>query len=310
GQAPAGLKLLRMKENIFLAAVRYGVLQGEAGELEAVKKLQQQVLTTSLSNWPQHKGKVKPLQNPRPLKSYQGELAFFEKMADLLAESPPAPAHAAALAPFKTIGIEVGKPFVASKLDEATRKGLARAIKDSQDIMRWKVKYRGTPYDSRWNNLHPGSYGFNYINRAEGALEGLIVHDREEAVYFSTYEDGSGALLDAKKQYVLHFDKDEIPQIEGNGFWSLTMYGPDFQLVSNPIDRFSIGDRTPGLQYNEDGSLTVYIQRQPPEGKESNWLPTPEAGLFRVNYRIYRPSEAASNPKTLRKFIPAIKKLN
>ena len=30
-------------------------------------------------------------------------------------------------------------------------------------------------------------------------------------------------------------------------FWSLTMYDvPDFHLVANPIDRYSIGDRTPG----------------------------------------------------------------
>ena len=40
-----------------------------------------------------------------------------------------------------------------------------------------------------------------------------------------------------------------------NGFWSLTMYGADFELVKNPIDRFSIGDRTKGLAFNADGSL-------------------------------------------------------
>ena len=31
-------------------------------------------------------------------------------------------------------------------------------------------------------------------------------------------------------------------------FWSVTMYDmPDFYLVDNPIDRYSIGDRTPGM---------------------------------------------------------------
>ena len=34
-----------------------------------------------------------------------------------------------------------------------------------------------------------------------------------------------------------------------DAFWSLTMYNvPRFLLVANPIDRYSIGDRTPGLQ--------------------------------------------------------------
>ena len=39
-----------------------------------------------------------------------------------------------------------------------------------------------------------------------------------------------------------------------DAFWSLTMYDvPDFYLVANPIDRYSIGDRTPGLQAGPDG---------------------------------------------------------
>ena len=43
-----------------------------------------------------------------------------------------------------------------------------------------------------------------------------------------------------------------------DAFWSLTMYDvPDFFLVANPIDRYSIGDRTPGLVRGADGSLTI-----------------------------------------------------
>jgi hypothetical protein len=35
---------------------------------------------------------------------------------------------------------------------------------------------------------------------------------------------------------------------------------PDFYLVANPIGRYSIGDRTPGLRRDADGSLTIVIQ--------------------------------------------------
>jgi hypothetical protein len=58
-----------------------------------------------------------------------------------------------------------------------------------------------------------------------------------------------------------------------DAFWSLTMYDvPDFYLVANAIDRYSIGDRTPGLRLAEDGSVTVYIQTEEPEAeKRSNW---------------------------------------
>ena len=75
-----------------------------------------------------------------------------------------------------------------------------------------------------------------------------------------------------------------------DAFWSLTMYSvPKFLLVANPIDRYSIGDRTPGLQVAADGSLTIYLQHESPGAdKESNWLPTP-AGDFRPIMRMYQP---------------------
>ena len=90
------------------------------------------------------------------------------------------------------------------------------------------MKFRGTPFPTRWNNLRPGDYGYDYFDRAAGALEGLFIHDREEAEYFSTYEDGSAHLLDGAARYVVHFDKDEIPPTIKNGFWSFTMYGANF----------------------------------------------------------------------------------
>ena len=88
------------------------------------------------------------------------------------------------------------------------------------------------------------------------------------------------------------------------------MYGTDFQLVKNPINRFSIGDRTKGLAYNSDGSLDIYIQHAAPKGKESNWLPGPASGLFRLNYRIYLPQEIARDTATLGNYLPPIRKVD
>ncbi len=64
---------------------------------------------------------------------------------------------------------------------------------------------------------------------------------------------------------------------------------PKFLLVANPINRYSIGDRTAGLQLAADGSLTIYMQHESPGlDKESNWLPSP-AGDFRRIMRMYQP---------------------
>lgn len=66
---------------------------------------------------------------------------------------------------------------------------------------------------------------------------------------------------------------------------------PDFYLVANPIDRYSIGDRTPGLHTDADGSATIWMQTESPgPDRESNWLPTP-AGRFRPILRMYQPQQ-------------------
>ena len=51
----------------------------------------------------------------------------------------------------------------------------------------------------------------------------------------------------------------------------------NYNLVANPINRYSIGNRTPCLKKDPDGGLTIYIQHESPGAdKESNWLPAPK----------------------------------
>ena len=63
-------------------------------------------------------------------------------------------------------------------------------------------------------------------------------------------------------------------------------------FVDNPIARYSIGDHTPDLMRDADGSLTIYIQRERPQGERAaNWLPAP-GGPMRLVLRAYQPDEA------------------
>jgi hypothetical protein len=62
--------------------------------------------------------------------------------------------------------------------------------------------------------------------------------------------------------------------------------------VDNPINRYAIGDRTPGLKYNTDGSLDIYIQHANlGKDKKSNWLPAPTDDKFSLLLRLYIPQE-------------------
>ena len=278
GTLPAGVVGHRVPNNSVMLAVRIGVRPDDPTDLAEVNELQEQFLLTSLTYWGTADGLGRadiPTLAPRP--DHVGELAFFQTLADLLAENPPPPDHAAAAVLLGRGGITIGQPLDPAALSDAARSGLVRAAQDGPRLMRWKVKYRGTPYPTGWNNLRPGTYGYDYLDRAAGALEGLFVHDREEAEYFSTYEDGDGVLLDGGQRYVLHFDNDQLALTLPNGFWSITMYGPDFQLVKNPINRFAIGDRTPGLVYQPDGSLDIHIATHAPTVADANWLPSPDS---------------------------------
>jgi hypothetical protein len=63
--------------------------------------------------------------------------------------------------------------------------------------------------------------------------------------------------------------------------------------VPNPINRYSVGDRS-GLVPNADGSVDIYIQNIAPAGHEINWLPAP-TGNFILWLRVYAPGAAILN---------------
>ncbi len=149
-------------------------------------------------------------------------------------------------------------------------------------------------FDYNLDHLGPGTIddpawkmrdrGVSYLARALAARGGLWGNNGYEAAYPMTYTDADGDQLDGHHRYVLRLEKD--PPVDA--FWSLTMYDlPDFYLVANPIDRYSIGDRTPGLHRDSDGSLTIVIQHEQP-ADTSNWLPAP-AAPFRPIMRLYQP---------------------
>jgi hypothetical protein len=123
-------------------------------------------------------------------------------------------------------------------------------------------------------------------------MVGLVANDPEEAMYINISLDSVGAPLKGVDQYECRFEnEDPLPLVHEGGFWSLTMYDMDFNLVDNPIDRYSVGDRS-NLQADADGSITLYVSAGSPGAeKESNWLPAPDAE-FNMLMRIYWPEES------------------
>ena len=63
-------------------------------------------------------------------------------------------------------------------------------------------------------------------------------------------------------------------------------------LAENAIGRYSLGDRTRGLEYDADGGLRIAISEHMPAEPtlQRNWLPAP-AGRFYLALRLYVPRE-------------------
>jgi hypothetical protein len=113
----------------------------------------------------------------------------------------------------------------------------------------------------------------------------------QEAMYWTTSGDGAGHKLSGKHDYFIHFPPGGLPP--NNAFWSLTMGDAQNHFVANPINRYSVSDRT-GLVPNADGSVDIYLQNAVPAGHESNWLPAP-SGKFILWLRVYIPGAAILN---------------
>ncbi|WP_335583033.1 DUF1214 domain-containing protein [Comamonas serinivorans] len=104
----------------------------------------------------------------------------------------------------------------------------------------------------------------------------------------------------------MRFAPGQLPPV--HAFWSLTMYDSrDCMLVPNAIDRYAIGDRTPGLVPDEDGGLSLHIaQREPTDPHaRANWLPAP-AGDFYLCLRAYLPKPEMT---TGRYQLPAVQRI-
>lgn len=53
------------------------------------------------------------------------------------------------------------------------------------------------------------------------------------------------------------------------GWWSLAPYNKQGGLLANPIGRYAIGDQTPGLKVNADGSFSLFVQAEQPSAAVS-----------------------------------------
>jgi hypothetical protein len=219
---------------------------------------------------------------------------FWSVINRELTSNPPPVSDQALVDQFALVGIGPGQAQDLSMLDPAVRKGLIRAVSTGMELVSAAADdMSGGHSINGWGytKADVGRYGTDYLYRAGVTRMGLMANDPAEASYLSIYNDSNGNALQGQNSYHTRFLADNLPPAKA--FWSLTIYDRQtYSLVDNIIGRYSIGDRTTGLRFNDDGSLDINISNAMPDGDlKSNWLPAPAEGFYLI-LRVYMPEDS------------------
>lgn len=187
---------------------------------------------------------------------------------------------------FASIGIGVGKT-PSTQANDTIKAALETAITEGEKLIAEQVPNLGS-IDNGWRVTSTGVYGTDYLFRAAVTKLGLGANIGQEAIYPPAFTDSQGIPLSGNSSYVIHFEPNQLPPVDG--FWSISMYGEDSYFVDNPLNRYHVSPYN-GIQNNTDGSLDIYIQNtNPGPEKESNWLPSP-TDAFKLTMRLYLPQQ-------------------
>lgn len=115
----------------------------------------------------------------------------------------------------------------------------------------WAAIAAQVSLNNGWQRSFPqGIYGYNYVERAVAAISVYLEQTLDQALY-ATNPASSSLQETPSDSYLYTFSSK--PPILSTGFWSLTLYYLDGQFFANPLNRYSLGDRS-NLSY-PDGSL-------------------------------------------------------
>ena len=288
-RVPRGMVGVRSDQRYMMIVGR--TLIRSPDDFAIVHELQRKML---LYRWADRERSVKPeapITPQQPLLPLAGERSaadeYLTMLGSVLRDWRPTGRDIPIVTSFRGIGLSPTNGFIGAALTPAARQEVERGVADGQAIVRCNTVRLGRNVNGWAINTNGSRFGSDYLLRAAVAMDMIYVLPREEALYPNARVDSQGRELDGRRHYVLRFAKDQWPPVEA--FWSATMYHAKGLMVANEINRYAIGDRTPGLKVDADGGITIRLQHdRPRDGVTSNWLPAPD-GPFMLMLRLYRP---------------------
>jgi len=299
GSAPEGIQdVLRSPTSIGFVIPRV-FMDDTAADRQAILPLVAQIMAYPLSQFtgqPQTKDWSQLPTFPAPQTSGGGEVQwvnpdqFFDVLAQVLDEVPP-------LAGEQALYGLVGSVLQSARQDPEQQAALTKVAQEAdQDLIGPLFQYsnEGVPLAHGWGTLvNAARFGTDYVTRTAAAKANIFANKPEESTYFFTDVDANGERLHGRRDYSVTFTGGQLPPVKG--FWSLTLYDQHHFFAPNELGRYSLGTKNQDLHLDQDGSLTISVQQQPPQGQErSNWLPAPDAE-FTLFLRAYWPEAAIAD---------------
>ena len=223
--------------------------------------------------------------------------AYFPALQELMAENPPPVTDNAFFEAIARLGLGPEEGFDRAAFTPEEAAEIAAGVATAQAMLgapRTPRLLEGWSYPAA--NL--GDYRQDYLTRAAVALAGLGALTCDEAMYMRAGAPEGGVVFQSRGLHRLSFPPGREPPV--NAFWSLSLYEvtPVGQLFFTPnrLDRYAIGDRTPGLARSPEGSLDIWIGPEDPGGaRAANWLPAPADKPYALILRAYLPKPELLN---------------
>jgi len=210
---------------------------------------------------------------------------FFDLLPRVFAEAPPMPGEEGRYA-------QVSAVLAAAEKDARIKAALIKATTEADAALvapLFEFRNFGVQLPRYWSTVTNGAaFGTDYFTRTAVARSNIFINKPNETRYFYQDLDDSGQRLNGANRYTVMFAKDQTPP--SRGFWSLTLYNRYHFFEPNELRRYSMGTKSKALKPHLDGSLTIYIQANPPPAEFiDNWLPAPKQGDFSLCLRSYWP---------------------
>ncbi len=148
-----------------------------------------------------------------------------------------------------------------------------------------------------WKTDREMDLGNDKLLTARIAIAALFALKNSEVIYMIADKDNAGNPLSSDSDYIISGEPIN------SRYWSITLYGPDYFLIPNEINRFSFN--LSNVSYETDSTFNIQISSQK---KNQNWLPSGNQGKFYLLLRMYHPApEVYEHLETVK--LPDIQKI-